>query len=117
VALLKGSSGRVFAVLAEMLEMGQQAGALHEELGRRAARASLSHVWFYGPHSAEFAAGMKAENFDKNLMISNDYDEKLAFDLARMLRNEDIVIVKGSRGMKLERFVKCCEPLDFADKN
>ncbi len=108
--------GQKYAVFAEMLELGNLAKELHEELGRKVAQAQFAKVWFYGPHSADFERGFISLNDQKKLLVSNTYEESLASQMASMLKAEDIVLVKGSRGMKLERFVEQCEPIDFSKK-
>ena len=109
-------SGKKVGVFAEMLEMGEHSGPGHRELGEQVGRAGFDVVYFYGKPSAEFEAGVKSAGFDKTLFVSNTYEEKLATEVAGMLEDGDLVLVKGSRGMKLERFVFLCEPLNFENK-
>lgn len=111
--LLK-NSGKKIAVLAQMLEMGEQSPQLHEELGEMAGQADFDVLWFYGADSAAFERGAKAVGFKNKLVISNTYEEVLASDVASVLKLDDVVVVKGSRGMKLERFVMACSPKDFS---
>lgn len=109
-------SGKKIGVFAEMLEMGPQTHELHYELGQRVGQKNFDLVWFYGSTQSDFERGLKAANFSKNYFISNTYEESLASKIHSMLKEGDVVLVKGSRGMKLERFVMACEPLDFAAK-
>lgn len=113
--LLEGT-GQKIGVFGEMLEMGEHSGPGHRELGEQVGRAGFDVVYFYGKPSAEFAAGVKSSGFSKTLLISNAYEEKLASEVARMLQDGDLVLVKGSRGMKLERFVLLCDPVNFENK-
>jgi UDP-N-acetylmuramoyl-tripeptide--D-alanyl-D-alanine ligase len=97
-------SGRRVAVLGDMLELGEAEAREHRALGERAA-AAADVVAFFGPRcvgafEAALAAGLpegRAAPFD-------DVDALLAW-LAPRLRPGDTVLVKGSRGMKLERVV------------
>jgi UDP-N-acetylmuramoyl-tripeptide--D-alanyl-D-alanine ligase len=107
---------RRFAVLAEMLELGEIAGVTHQELGELVGRADLEGISFYGPHAADFERGVRSVGFAKNLFISDTYKEELASKLASMLNLGDIVLVKGSRGMKLEQFVERLQPVNFEAK-
>ena len=110
------TSGKKIGVFAEMLEMGEQSAQLHFELGQRVGRGGFDSVWFYGAHAADFVAGAESVNFKNKLVVSNTYEEYLALSLHSVLQPNDIVLVKGSRGMKLERFVLVGAPLDFQNK-
>lgn len=118
-ALLRSVSSvpkRKFAVLAEMKELGESAPAAHRRLGENAAREGFEAIYFYGPSAQDFAAGAMSAGYDKNLIISDTYEESLALQVASMLNPEDLVIVKGSRGMKTEQFVRLLQPTHFETK-
>jgi UDP-N-acetylmuramoyl-tripeptide--D-alanyl-D-alanine ligase len=93
---------RAVAVLGDMLELGAHEVDAHVELGKEAA-AAAAVVAFFGPRtqvSAEVAAkisGSAVRHFD-------DVD-KLWKWLEAELHAGDVVLVKGSRGMRLERVV------------
>lgn len=106
--------GKRYAVLAEMKEQGGRAEIVHRELGVAVGALKLDGVWFYGPSSAAFRAGIQTYGPQKNIVISNDYEVSLASEFASMLNAGDLVVVKGSRGMKTERFVEACQPLQFS---
>ncbi|MFN7455417.1 MAG: UDP-N-acetylmuramoyl-tripeptide--D-alanyl-D-alanine ligase [Pseudobdellovibrionaceae bacterium] len=108
------NAGKKVGVFGQMLEMGPFASEAHRELGEWAGRAGFDYLWFYGESAPEFQAGAKASGFSKNLMISNAYEDSLATELASVLNRGDIALVKGSRGMKLERFVLACQPTNFS---
>lgn len=113
IKLLK-NSGKKIAVLAQMLEMGEQSPRLHEELGQIAGQAGFDILWFYGADSAAFKRGVESVGFKNKLMVSNTYEETLASEVVSVLKLHDVVVVKGSRGMKLERFVMASSPKDFS---
>jgi UDP-N-acetylmuramoyl-tripeptide--D-alanyl-D-alanine ligase len=110
------AQGKKVGVFAQMLEQGSLSAQLHQELGEIVGRAGLDQVWFYGTDAAAFECGLKNSNYSKKSIITNAYEEKVAFEVANVLDQGDIAIVKGSRGMKLERFVQACDPLDFSLK-
>lgn len=109
--------GKRYAVLGEMKELGAAAHKAHEELGMLVGQLPLEGVWFFGPSSQSFEHGTKKSNFRKKLIISNTYEDSLASEFASMLHPGDLVVVKGSRGMKTERFVEACQPIDFSKKD
>jgi len=113
VAMIK-NSGKKIGVFGEMLELGSHSAELHQVLGEKVGRAGFDLVWFYGPDADSFMNGIKTSGFKKSIMISNSYEQSLASEIASVLDKDDIALVKGSRGMKLERFVMACDPLDFS---
>ncbi|MGC8840013.1 MAG: UDP-N-acetylmuramoyl-tripeptide--D-alanyl-D-alanine ligase [Candidatus Sumerlaeaceae bacterium] len=92
--------GRRYAVLGDMLELGSWEHMYHERMGVVAAHVGLTKLFCYGPRSqvtaqAAAKAGLSAEHFDDT--------EKLAQNLAAVLKPGDLLLIKGSRLMKLER--------------
>lgn len=113
-------AGKVYGVFAEMRELGESAEEAHQKLGQKVAAAGLEKVYFYGPSAAAFLRGYEreagAEAAKKSLIVSDGYEETLAFGLASVLNPKDLVVVKGSRGMKTERFALLLRPLGFHAK-
>ncbi len=102
--LLADLDGRRIAVLGDMLELGAAEEASHREVGRYAAQF-VQVLVTVGERSrwiaeAAQAAGMSAA------AISAVANQTQAVDaLSKLLEPGDIVLVKGSRGMELERMV------------
>jgi UDP-N-acetylmuramoyl-tripeptide--D-alanyl-D-alanine ligase len=95
--------GRASAVLGDMLELGAFEEEAHRALGEAAARAGLHRLAAFGPRSRATAAAARAAGLDA--FHTEDLDA-----LVRWARAEvpppDLLLVKGSRGMKLERLVE-----------
>ena len=102
-ATLAGS-GRLVAVLGSMLELGNHSACAHRELGRRAADVGLDVVFFYGEETAPAAQALVASGFDGPSLWTDDYD-LLAERVVEETRPGDRVLLKGSRGVNLERLV------------
>ena len=96
------AEGRAVAVLGDMLELGKGEAAEHLELGRRVSD-SASLVAFFGPRSK---AGFEvaAKKLGKSAAHFEDIQQLVSW-LSPQLKSGDVVLVKGSRGMKLERAV------------
>jgi len=97
--LLAETKGRKVAVLGEMLELGGRADGYHSQIGERAG-AVCDVVVAVGGGPAEVlanAAGAAARH-----VADADVAVRL---LASMLRSGDVVLVKGSRGIGLDRVV------------
>jgi UDP-N-acetylmuramoyl-tripeptide--D-alanyl-D-alanine ligase len=101
---------RRVAVLGEMLELGAESRALHEACGRAAASSGLSALVAVGGDAAAalaraaVAAGM-AESAVRYVLTSEE-----AADIATgIVKPGDVVLVKGSRGIRTERVVERLE--------
>jgi UDP-N-acetylmuramoyl-tripeptide--D-alanyl-D-alanine ligase len=100
-------ASRRIAVIGEMLELGDHALALHEGVGAAAAAAGVDLLFSIGgapaaalAHAA-VEAGMAPANV-RHFATSND----AAGEVAAAARNGDVVLVKGSRGVKTDRIVE-----------
>lgn len=95
--------GRAVAVLGDMLELGDGAAREHGELGERAAD-EVALLALFGPTSAQGHARARAKLGDRAAHFT-EVEPLLAW-LKPRLREGDVVLVKASRGMKLERVVE-----------
>lgn len=98
--------GPRIAVLGDMLELGPTEESLHADVGRRCAALGLSAVITYGPRSAATAQAARKAGLDA-VHCHEDIDAVLAAIRDRLAgAPPGAVLVKGSRGMKLERVVE-----------
>lgn len=115
-SLRPASGGKKIAILGEMRELGEHAPALHRELAERVAQAGFDEVCFIGPSEGHFAAALRLAGFHKKLVTSISYENKLAPGSLPVLDRNDMVLIKGSRGMQLEKVLMDLHPLDFKAK-
>ena len=94
---------RRFAVLADMLELGDEARAAHEEVGRLVAQSGIDVLITYGELARRTATVAAAKGV--RTIHANNYDEIGEF-LAKAARPGDAVLFKGSRAMALENAVE-----------
>lgn len=87
--------GRHIAVLGEMLELGDSAAAGHLEVGEVARRLGFANVIVVGSDPGILAGAGPVGR------AVSDADEALTV-LRRVLRDDDVVLVKASRGVGLE---------------
>ncbi len=105
LALIRGR-GKKFAVLGDMFELGKQTAKEHRGLGRFAAHAKIHQLYLLGEQarqvrSGALSAGMKSHQ----VIIAADHGE-IARSLRGQLRRGDWLLVKGSRGMKMEKVLQ-----------
>jgi UDP-N-acetylmuramoyl-tripeptide--D-alanyl-D-alanine ligase len=100
VAVLQQAPGDRWLVLGDLAELGDQAPALHAEIGRRARAAGVPHLLTLGRLSREAAEafGDGAEAFEQI--------PDLVAALERQVSAGDTLLIKGSRSAGMERVVK-----------
>ena len=105
--VLAQSSDRKVAVLGEMLELGDRSVALHEEVGRAAARSGVDElVTVGGAPAAAMADAAIAAGLKKTQVRYIATSDEAADAVAATVRRGDVVLVKGSRGVKTDRVVE-----------
>jgi UDP-N-acetylmuramoyl-tripeptide--D-alanyl-D-alanine ligase len=93
--------GRGIAVLGDMLELGDVSACAHEEIGRLAA-SCVERLYLLGDKAADVARGAAAGGLaDSALFLAQHHGEIIAGLLGEM-RSGDCILVKGSRGMRME---------------
>jgi UDP-N-acetylmuramoyl-tripeptide--D-alanyl-D-alanine ligase len=103
--LLSGLPGRRVAVLGGMLELGDQEALRHRAVGRAAAGVAELMVTV-GALGSEIAAGALEAGLEPERVFEAD-DRDAALDWLRpRLRSGDVVLVKASRGIALDRLVE-----------
>jgi UDP-N-acetylmuramoyl-tripeptide--D-alanyl-D-alanine ligase len=102
--LLAGLPGRRVAVLGEMLELGKAAARGHRDVGIAAA-ATCDLLVVVGPGARAIAEGAREAGLDPSRVLEAR-DREAALDTLRSrLQPGDVVLVKASRGVELERLV------------
>lgn len=93
--------GRRVAVLGDMLELGDSAENLHREVGREAARRCDLLV-LIGEMSEQTAIGARQGGLNASRILRAENHAEAVQLLKKMIQPGDRVLVKGSRGMKME---------------
>jgi UDP-N-acetylmuramoyl-tripeptide--D-alanyl-D-alanine ligase len=91
---------RVIAVLGDMLELGSFAEEAHRDLGRRLSESPVSLFMGVGPLMARALSEFRREG------IAFSSAEEAGVHLSGMLREGDIVLIKGSRSMAMEAVLR-----------
>jgi len=98
--------GRAFAVLGDMLEMGEESAALHNQVGRIAAEEGVDHLLAMGKQASHLLAGAAEGGMARDQLTEAGNHEEIATQVHRLLAAGDWVLVKGSRGMRMEKVVE-----------
>ena len=101
LASLSGQGRRV-AVLGDMLELGENSGKMHEELGVKAAEIAELLI-SVGKFSPDLCRGARNAGMNSRQMVEL-VDAPAAIEyLQRQQRSGDKILVKGSRGVRLDQ--------------
>jgi UDP-N-acetylmuramoyl-tripeptide--D-alanyl-D-alanine ligase len=103
--LLARAPGRRVAVLGEMYELGDATIEAHLQVGREAADACDVLVAVGGEAAAELAAAARTAGMGAAVVNHVDDAESAAELMNTLLQPNDVVLVKGSRGVGLDRTV------------
>ncbi|MBN2077910.1 MAG: UDP-N-acetylmuramoyl-tripeptide--D-alanyl-D-alanine ligase [Spirochaetes bacterium] len=96
---------RKIAVLADMKELGESSPSHHEACGRVAAENGFAMLLAWGEMAGHYAEGAAEGGMESGGIRCFETKEDLARFLAGSLRPGDVVLVKGSRSMKMEEVV------------
>lgn len=97
---------RTIVVAGEMLELGEDAAAMHREAGGEIAALGVSVLWGVRGLAREIVEGARSAGMDEAATRFFETTDEAAAVLADEVRAGDLVLVKGSRGVHTERIVK-----------
>ncbi len=100
------TTGRRIAVLGDMLELGPEEALLHQEVGGHMIEQPLDLLITVGELAARFAEGAVAAGFPEGAVVNYLSLEEAFAGLPEVLHPGDLVLVKGSRAVGLERLVE-----------
>lgn len=111
--LKKVPGSRKLAVLGDMLELGKYSEEAHKEIGQIVAVNKVDKLIVVGERSRDIARGAKESGMRLDDIFHFPFSEEAAKFLERRLREDDVVLVKGSQGIRMEKIVKevMAEPL------
>ena len=93
-----------------MNELGKDSQKLHAELGFRIARSKVSLLITVGPLAAGAAEAAKSSN-NSIQVISYPDTATACNNLLKFVKNTDIILIKGSRAVGLEKAVETLKML------
>ncbi|MBX7152299.1 UDP-N-acetylmuramoyl-tripeptide--D-alanyl-D-alanine ligase [bacterium] len=93
------SAGKKIAVLSDMLELGNTSADEHYQLGEFLKTQRIDYVFLTGKESIKTKEGHSASQYfitKKELIVA----------LKKTIKAGDVILVKGSRGMKMEEIIE-----------
>ena len=106
--LLDELDGRKIAVLGDMLELGPYEKQGHEMVGLRAARV-CDILLTLGPRAHMIAEAARRAGMNKTNIHEFEESEPIIHWLEKHLASNDVALVKGSHGLRMDRIVAALE--------
>ncbi len=109
-------AGKKIGIFGQMKELGSEAPEAHRQLGLKAGQAGFDHILFIGEDYEYFLAGLNQADFQNPAEVELEFKNEMGNRLQQILKNGDVVVIKGSRGAATERFIPFCDPINWNAK-
>ena len=106
IEFLESYSGkRKILIAGEMWDLGKESQDLHRQIGGRLAGTTINTIIFVGKKTQDMMAGLESQGGQTETLYCDDADEAYLL-LEKYLEPGDTILIKGSRGMHLEKIVE-----------
>lgn len=102
LSLLRYWDNRSVAILADMLELGDRSSGEHRRIGKIATQSGASALFLLGKEMEEAFEAVRESGFPGYSFWTDSYED-LETAVRDYVRSGDLVLLKGSRSMALER--------------
>ena len=92
-------------VLGDMLELGENEQAFHEQIAESIDSSIISYVCLYGPRMKALYNKLQTKFDAEKLTYSESDYAPIIETIDKNATAESLILVKGSRGMKLETII------------
>jgi UDP-N-acetylmuramoyl-tripeptide--D-alanyl-D-alanine ligase len=99
--LAKGKQKRKIVVIGDMLELGDKSDSMHRDLFMQLTNYSIEAVFALGKSCKSASEHIIKKGF-MNVFVFDNHEE-LASSLKKYLKSGDVILLKGSRGMQMEK--------------
>lgn len=107
----RAGADNLVLVLGEMLELGRTGKALHYEAGKACAQSKPAAVFWHGGFAGEVRKGLEDGGFNSACFFPVKDPESFASIFRGLNMKSGTALFKGSRGMRMERFLKKFEEI------
>ena len=110
IQLMEGLSGfnRKILILGDMLELGLQERDFHLKIGEQISKDKIDKLFTFGPLAEHIAMGAR-KTFKEDHVRSFQNKQNLIDELKKQIEPNDLLLVKASRGMRLEEVVQALQ--------
>lgn len=99
------TSGRRLAVFGDMLELGASSEKAHRSLGKQIASSNIDYLFLIGERARDIKRGAQEAGMSEDKIFSFAHTIEAGYFLQDRIKENDIILVKGSRGAKMEQVV------------
>jgi UDP-N-acetylmuramoyl-tripeptide--D-alanyl-D-alanine ligase len=100
------SAKRKIAVLGDMLELGEDSLKYHVSAGKKVVKSGFDLLVTVGPLSKHMAEGARKAGMPEDRVFTFENSLEAAQKLGGLLDRGDLILVKGSRGIRMETIVE-----------
>ena len=100
------NTGRHIAVLGDMLELGEDGPTFHQEIGSLVSQTNVHTLIALGPAAEHIARGAHQAGMGHDRIHHTTKQQEALNLLTLLMQPQDVVLLKGSRGMAMEHLVK-----------
>lgn len=100
------AGAKKIAVLGDMLELGDYSEEGHQEIGKYLAKIKIDKLISVGERSRDIDRGAKAAGMNEDEILHFADVVSAGKFLQDLIKEGDIILVKGSQGMRMEKIVK-----------
>lgn len=105
ISNLKGVNGKRVLALGDMLELGEFSEVEHRQLGEYIASGNIDYVLLYGPYAQYIKLGIQNSGGETPVCFHYQRHFDITRQLNRILQPGDVLLLKGSRGMRMEKIL------------
>ncbi len=98
--------GRRIAVFGDMLELGSYTEQGHREVGHRAAELNIDFLLCVGEKARDIGRGAKEAGMGEERVYFFSDNQKTGEFLQQLIKKNDLILIKGSQGARMELVVK-----------
>lgn len=102
----KTKNSRRIVVLGDMLELGNYSEDGHRLVGEKVAKIGVDEIILVGERARDIGRGAIDNKFNKELIFHFTNPEDAGLFLQDRISENDVVLIKGSQGVRLEKTVK-----------
>jgi UDP-N-acetylmuramoyl-tripeptide--D-alanyl-D-alanine ligase len=96
---------RTLAILGDMYELGDYTEVGHLTVGRKAKEKDLAYLITVGKLGAVIARGALEAGMEREKIRTCENNEEAIKTIQPLMRDGDVILVKGSRGVKMEEII------------